>query len=57
MISEMYLDEPMEFDDAFEQMVRVGKPGIRRYYESSQVLFWLAEDGVCKEDIAESDAK
>ena len=45
VIQKVYLKQPKAFNDAFAEMYKVGKPGVRRYCSLLQALFWLAEDG------------
>nr|QIV52834.1 hypothetical protein [uncultured bacterium] len=40
----LYRDKQKEFDAAFEDMYKVGKPEVRRYCTPLQALFWLVED-------------
>lgn len=44
-IVDLYNADPAVFNNAFEQMYKVGKPDVRRYCSPLQALFWLIEDG------------
>jgi len=43
-VAQIYNTNPDVFNEAFEQMYRVGLPETRRYCSPLQALFWLAED-------------
>jgi hypothetical protein len=45
VIRTVYRENPKEFDAAFAEMYKVGKPEVRRYCSPLQALYWLAEDG------------
>ena len=40
----LYIDNPKSFDQAFDQMYKIGNPEIRKYCSPLQAFFWLAED-------------
>lgn len=40
----LYERYPNKFDDAFNEMYKIGLPGHRKYCSPLQALFWLAED-------------
>jgi len=44
-LAELYIAYPDTFDNAFEQMNRIGLPEFRRYCTPLQALFWLSEGG------------
>jgi len=41
---DLYESCPSKFDEVFDKMYGIGKPGVRKYCTPLQALFWLAED-------------
>jgi hypothetical protein len=41
----IYIDNPVAFDMAFDQMFQIGIPKVRKYCSPLQALFWMTEDG------------
>ena len=59
-IVELYYRFPDKFDNAFEQMYKVGLPNVRKYCSPLQAMFWLAEDekiSSCNQVINKYDLK
>ena len=48
VIQSAYQEYQKEFDAAFAEMYKVGKPEVRRYCSPLQAVFWLAEDNDIK---------
>jgi len=44
-IVEIHEEIPEDFDDAFNQMYKIGNPDVRKYCSPLQAVFWLAEGG------------
>ena len=42
-IVEIYNNNQKDFDEAFKEMYKLGKPEVRRYCSPLQALFWLAQ--------------
>ncbi len=41
----LYKAYPQQFNDVFNEMLKVGKPEYRKYCSPLQALYWLIEDG------------
>ena len=54
-IAETYKRVPILFESAFNEMLKVGKPNMRKYCTPLQSFFWMVENG--KIEIAHSILK
>ncbi len=46
---ELYKSNPAQFENAFNEMYKVGLPEIRKYCSPLQAFYWLLEDGAPEE--------
>jgi hypothetical protein len=44
-IIELYNDDPVSFEAAFNEMFKIGIPKVRKYCTPLQALYWMIEDG------------
>ena len=44
ILCDLYVNQNDSFNNAFDQMNKIGKPNVRKFCTPLQALFWLAED-------------